>query len=264
MTNSKEEKKESKESFIDYTENSSLHGISYAFERGVHSSSRIFWIVTFLSSFILALVMISQLYAGWKNSPILTTVEDPAYPITKVDFPAIIICGQGATDTTMEDVVSNQITKKLKQQGINGNYDGLSYQDLLQQIGMDILTNLYPGMENLDPMTMGSLFKSLSPYDYITSIELMKGVNEDHCESSGDGSGDGSGDKINSMEIINGGCGQDDVYDEVNEACYKLDVTMSYWEDVFDSCADNHLMTSFSIISDEQLGQVAEHIRKGK
>ena len=276
----KKEEKPAKETFIDYTENSSLHGISYAFERSVHSCSRIFWILTFLGFFTLAVVMIYQLYSGWASSPVLTTLEDPAYPVTKLQFPAIIICGQGATDRTMKSVLRDQIVSKLKAftEDESSELDKIGFDFIVETIGLKVLRLLYPGIGTMSPMTMVSLFKSLSPEAYLRSETLLKHDFQEQCSVQGsvDESGDDSGDESDDDEsafgekfdllspTTNGGCGEKAVYDNVNEACYVLDDKMHNWEDAKKYCERQYLMTNFLISSDSQLVKLEEYIKQGK
>ena len=69
-------------------------------------------------------------YKEWKESPTITTVNTTAYPIESIDFPAITICSQGATEDIVDEVLlrqfeeylqSNKIKSKLATSTQNGN-----------------------------------------------------------------------------------------------------------------------------------------------
>ena len=83
------------------SQSATTHGIYYAFERGVLPVSNAFWVATCLALFIVAVVLTVSAYLGWQRDPILTTVATTGLPVTKLDFPAITICGQGTIAETM-------------------------------------------------------------------------------------------------------------------------------------------------------------------
>ena len=190
----KKKKKANNETFIDYTESSSLHGISYAFERNVHCWSRIFWTLICLGFFSLGVVMILQVYNDWRGSPVLTTVGDPAYPVTDIEFPAIVICGLGSLESRMHKALAKQIHEKVKYDiGYGDEYEDYDYEEFVDKFGMETITGLYKGLGTVDLVTMASLFKALSPQDYIKAGLLLNDFHK-HCDKSSQKSGDESGD----------------------------------------------------------------------
>ena len=66
-----------------------------------------FDLLTFLNYNILCLqitvasVVSRNAYTNWDENPILTTVSTTAYPIHSLEYPAITICGQVTTITTI-------------------------------------------------------------------------------------------------------------------------------------------------------------------
>ena len=57
-------------------------------------------------------------YKDWKDNPIITTVNTTAYPIEDIDYPAITICSQGASNDVMDGVLFRQFENWLKSKGI--------------------------------------------------------------------------------------------------------------------------------------------------
>ena len=57
-------------------------------------------------------------YKEWKDSPTITTVNTTAYPIESIDYPAITICSQGATNDVMDEVLVRQFEEYLQTNGI--------------------------------------------------------------------------------------------------------------------------------------------------
>ncbi len=65
-----------------------------------------------------------QVYAGWQDNKIITTVNTTGMPIRYVPFPAITICGLGSVAQVMSDRLYDQVTELVKQQ----NADDVSIQ----------------------------------------------------------------------------------------------------------------------------------------
>ena len=57
-------------------------------------------------------------YKEWKASPTITTVKTTAYPIERIDFPAITICSQGASKNIMDEVLVRQFEEYLQSNGV--------------------------------------------------------------------------------------------------------------------------------------------------
>ena len=124
----------------------------------------------FLGFFTLAIVMISQLYRAWQNNPVMTTVSDPDFSVTKLDFPAIVICGQGATDNRLERVLNYTLQASSEWIDSDSNQTG---------------TNPYAslGFGSLHPTTIVKLFTSLSPRDFAKYNVLVKNNYDKPCNN---------------------------------------------------------------------------------
>jgi hypothetical protein len=44
---------------------------------------------------------IFQAYSDWQENPVLTTVKSTSYPVDKIEFPALTICGQGSNEVIL-------------------------------------------------------------------------------------------------------------------------------------------------------------------
>ena len=53
---------------------------------------RAYWIVSLLFACFVAGIMIQPIHYKWKNTPVVTSVDDTNFPIWKIDFPAVTIC----------------------------------------------------------------------------------------------------------------------------------------------------------------------------
>ena len=106
-----------KQTTVEYTKSSSLHGMQYIFEIGKNLlASKIIWVAIVCAAIITGIIMsvdvskqkevgvhctntihsIIQAYIQWDNNPVLTSLHTTAKPISELDFPSITICGQGS------------------------------------------------------------------------------------------------------------------------------------------------------------------------
>jgi hypothetical protein len=91
----------------EFSEETSIHGVFYIFEKFQSGVGKLIWITVVTFMLFLGSYWSIQAYSEWVNNPVLTTVLTTAYPVKKVDFPAVTICGQGMN----EDVFSSGIMK---------------------------------------------------------------------------------------------------------------------------------------------------------
>ena len=54
-------------------------------------------------------VDIFQAYTAWQDNPVLTTVKSTSYPVNKVEFPALTICGQGSNEVVLNTGILEHI-----------------------------------------------------------------------------------------------------------------------------------------------------------
>ncbi|XP_026816067.1 sodium channel protein Nach-like [Rhopalosiphum maidis] len=78
--------------WTDYCEKSSLHGLRYVVHKEAAPWERLLWAVLMAVASVTILV---HLYASWKTfsySSMQIVVDDPRFPLSKIDFPAVTIC----------------------------------------------------------------------------------------------------------------------------------------------------------------------------
>ncbi|XP_053603999.1 pickpocket protein 28-like [Plodia interpunctella] len=90
-----------KKLFLDYLENSTLHGLKYTTVKGIHLAERIFWVVTFLLSLGMCLWLIHKVWHKWETSPVIVSFSEKIVPVEKVPFPSLTICPQIKAKTTV-------------------------------------------------------------------------------------------------------------------------------------------------------------------
>ncbi|XP_063824638.1 pickpocket protein 28-like [Ostrinia nubilalis] len=88
----KRQKKLLKQLFQDYSKNTTLHGLRYTTEKGLHIIEKIFWLVTFIVSVALSFYLISKVWNKWNTSPVIVSFSEKHLFVKEVPFPAITIC----------------------------------------------------------------------------------------------------------------------------------------------------------------------------
>jgi acid-sensing ion channel, other len=78
-----------KQIFIDYTNNSTIHGVSYIAEKDRPWFEKVLWITMFCISIILCGKLI---FDAWNISPIIFAFSEKPTPIFQIQFPAVTIC----------------------------------------------------------------------------------------------------------------------------------------------------------------------------
>ena len=101
-------------SLQNYGSYATVHGLSYVFSRDSKIPEKIFWIIFIIIGSIFATWWSANIFASWKLDPVLTTIDDFAYPIEKIKFPSITICPQGSDDSILGSVLYKQFNAYLK------------------------------------------------------------------------------------------------------------------------------------------------------
>ncbi|XP_049816268.1 pickpocket protein 28-like [Schistocerca nitens] len=80
--------------FREFCGSTSLHGLKYVGEPGKPLAQRVCWVLTFLLSLSVCCVFIWQAKHKWDTTPVIVTFAESSYPVSKLPFPAVTICGE--------------------------------------------------------------------------------------------------------------------------------------------------------------------------
>jgi len=108
-------------SFIHYSKYTKIHGICYVFKSNSSHLRKGFWISVFLLMLVTAAEWSTNVYQGWKDQPVLTTLATTAFPVNLVEFPAFTICGQGMSNDVLNSGMTLQLFKFLEKKNISVN-----------------------------------------------------------------------------------------------------------------------------------------------
>jgi acid-sensing ion channel, other len=78
-----------KKLFFDFSNQSTIHGVSYIAEKGRSWFERVWWILVICISVLCCGQLIMD---AWKISPIIISFTDKPTPIWQIPFPAVTIC----------------------------------------------------------------------------------------------------------------------------------------------------------------------------
>ncbi len=78
--------------FMDYSANSTVHGVKYLGERKRHWSERAFWLVAFIIAVYGCGNLIINIYIKWQQTPVIVSFAEKSTPVWSVPFPAVTIC----------------------------------------------------------------------------------------------------------------------------------------------------------------------------
>ena len=139
-----------------YGDSATIHGMSYIFSRNNKFPGRIFWVLATMMSLFFATWWSRNIYVSWKLDPVLTTIENFAYPIQNITFPSITICPQGADNSILRSVLFKQFNEYLAKKNLT--LGGLNMEEA-QQESIKFLNETYPGAKQ-SPDKYVTLFRS--------------------------------------------------------------------------------------------------------
>ncbi|XP_061382293.1 pickpocket protein 28-like isoform X1 [Danaus plexippus] len=102
--------------FRQYLLTSTLHGLRYVGEKKLTWFERFFWLAAFCSAIVCASFFILNVYAKWKLSPMIVSINPENIQLNKLPFPAITICNVNQAKKSVAERYKNDgglIDKKL-------------------------------------------------------------------------------------------------------------------------------------------------------
>ena len=79
----------------EYSEASSVHGVSYVFSKSLPLLDRLLWALLTLAALALAAYWSMTAYNNWQENLVTTSLRDAAKPVTSLPFPGVTICTSG-------------------------------------------------------------------------------------------------------------------------------------------------------------------------
>ena len=140
-----------------YGESATIHGLSYIFISNETCTGKNFiWSIAVSLAFFFAIWTSLDIYVSWKSDPVLTTIENFAYPIQNIKFPAVTICPQGADNSILRSVLFKQFNEYLAKKNLK--LEDLSLEEA-QIESKKFLNETYPGAKQ-SPDNYVTLFRA--------------------------------------------------------------------------------------------------------
>ena len=119
----------------EYAARSTVHGISYIFDKRVGFLDRALWLLTVLGATTLALWMVSDSFSHWQMNQVITTLKTTTKPVTDLEFPAVTICADGQHLGLVEKVLFDMYSVWYEEQTLAGAAPSLDkFMEELYQI----------------------------------------------------------------------------------------------------------------------------------
>ena len=142
--------------FENYGSSATVHGISYIFKRNSRLQEKPVYILAVTGAVFFAIWSSRDIYISWKSNPVLTTIENFAYPIENIPFPSITICPQGADNNILKSVLFKQFNEYLDRKNLT--LDELTIEEA-QIWSARFLNETYPGAKK-SPDNYVTLFRA--------------------------------------------------------------------------------------------------------
>ncbi|CAH0696804.1 unnamed protein product [Spodoptera exigua] len=116
----------------DYLMTSTLHGLRYIGERKLTWFERFFWLTAFGCSLVSAGFFILNIYAKWRSSPMIVSINPENMPLSSLPFPALTVCNVNQAKKTVAErywAYGNPVDRKLLQSLCSTKDDSEIFED---------------------------------------------------------------------------------------------------------------------------------------
>ena len=165
----------------EYSQATTIHGISYLFENRLILYEKALWFLFVTLALIFAVLSSLSSYQKWVDEPILTSVSNTAYPVQKVPFPSITICPQGAANDIVDAAIFKQFVDYIEEKNLS--YDELTDSEI-QQETYHFLNDKYPGSRQLPNQLVRMLGSpDVDPENKIEARAILNPEDVSDCSS---------------------------------------------------------------------------------
>ncbi|CRK87601.1 CLUMA_CG001397, isoform A [Clunio marinus] len=147
--------------FVEFSGNTSIHGLQYLGERRRHWVERVFWVVALVISVIGCSIMINRVYKKWNTSPVIVSFAEKSTPVWQIPFPAVTICPETKALKKHIDFTEG-FTMKLHNNTDNLTIDQLKNLEAVAQICDPHLLKDLPINSGLEANEIVPLLKSIT------------------------------------------------------------------------------------------------------
>lgn len=80
--------------YQEYCQQSSIHGVQYLGEEQRPIKERVFWLSVFVVSIYCCATLINSAYTKWNETPVIVSFAERSTPVWNIPFPAVTICSE--------------------------------------------------------------------------------------------------------------------------------------------------------------------------
>ena len=217
----------------DYSQATTIHGISYLFEDRFIFYEKALWFLFVTSALIFAVLSSLSAYQKWIDEPILTSVSTTAYPVQKVPFPSITICPQGAANDIVDAAIFKQFVDYLEEKNLS--YDDLSDNEIRDET-YNFLNDKYPGSRQLPNQLVRMLGSpDVDPENKIEARAILNPEDASECISSNETQNSGGSRKKRSSD--QGPC-PNGFIESGYGSCWHISTQTMAYVDAFTYCSN--------------------------
>ena len=143
----------------DYSSSTTIHGFAYLSGDNITAVERLLWAIVVISAILFATYLVANVYKGWQDDPVITTLDTVALPIEEIEFPAVTICPQGSRQEIIDLVLYRQLTEYIENS--TDNVTTLTAEEMMEKV-ISFLNDVYPGA-NGNPTMFTKLMTSDNP-----------------------------------------------------------------------------------------------------
>ena len=130
----------------DYASHTTIHGVSYAFDKDLSVLGRILWALIVVALLALATYLTFNTWEDWRDdqvipfhalssfkpfmSKVVTTLKSSSHPIENISFPTITICGSGLNMNNVERAVAESFARWRIETGRNESSEHKISEDM--------------------------------------------------------------------------------------------------------------------------------------
>ncbi|RZB39142.1 sodium channel protein Nach-like [Asbolus verrucosus] len=157
------------ETYKDFAENTSIHGLKYTVKRGIVLYEKIFWILVVLVGLSGAGYMTMLFWGRYRSNPTRTSILTAYAPNTAVPFPAVTICN-------INRIMANQVDDFIKRLVMQEDQE-----EIVRRAFPQLLSFTSMSVRNYNMTELNILQAVLSENDY-TDISLIMRKITQPCE----------------------------------------------------------------------------------
>ena len=156
------------QTLVDYSEDSSVHGVGYVFKKSLPLSDRILWLLSVVLFLVLACYFLFTAYKQWQENLTITSLENTAKDVNQLEFPMVTLCASGLNFKAVRKVLERNFEgwKSVESEGQEEKAETKS--KLKETFGTDDLNLIMDFVQSMFYIDVPKGIEVLSLMSYLT------------------------------------------------------------------------------------------------